>query len=488
MKKHKYKNSGYSSGGASPSKNTLKEWTPRHYSAVSDLDTNLNILRNRSFDLAINSPIGAAAINTMLNGTISTGLKIFPTPDFKALKMSADAVREWSRRTQTLFNQWANSLDCDFNRRNNFFELQRIAFISYLADGDCFCLFKRRKDSAYTLKLQLIEAQRVSNPLTNGALINSVEMLKGNGRIVNGVEVDGSGRLTAIHISNKIWNEPFTGTPELKWQRVKMFGENGFRNVLHICYDTRPDMFRGAPLLAPVIESLKQVARYSDAELTASIIKSFFALFFVQSNTDFNLNQILPQEEFDLKEYKLGAGTLNRLPVGVDVKSVESGNSQSNFAPYVDFFIKIIGSALRIPFEVLMANFQSSFSASRAALIEADREFKNRRTSFVNDFCQPIYESWLLENIARGIIDAPGFFDNPFIKNCWSTADWRVEVSPAIDPLKEISAAKLRIETGISTREIEATRIGNDFWQVAEQLKMENELFQKKFDNPPYSD
>ena len=475
MKKHKYKNSGYSSGGASNSNNTIKTWQPRHYSAVSDLDANLNILRNRSFDLAINSPIGAAAINTMLNGTISTGLKIFPTPDFKTLNISAENVREWSRRTQTLFNQWANSLDCDFNRRNNFFELQRIAFISYLADGDCFCLFKRRKDSAYTLKLQLIEAARVSNPLTNGALINSVEMLKGNGRIVNGVEVDAGGRLTAIHISNKIWNEPFTGTPELKWQRVKMFGENGFRNVLHICYDTRPDMFRGAPLLAPVIESLKQVARYSDAELTASIIKSFFALFFVQSNTDFNLNQILPQEEFNLNEYKLGAGTLNKLPIGVDVKSVESGNSQSNFAPYVDYFVKMIGAALRIPGEVLMANFQSSYSASRAALIAAESEFKNRRASFVNDFCQPIYEAWLMEAVARGIIDAPGFFDNDFIRNSWSAADFRVEVSPSIDELKQVSAAEKRIMLGISSRHIECTKLGNDYDIVSEELKQETE-------------
>lgn len=476
MKKHKYKNSGYSHGGAAVDKPTLKTWFPRHFSSKSDLDLNLSLLRDRAFDLTSNSPIGAAAINTMLSGTISTGLKLFPTPKFRELGLTAEAARRWSRQVQTEFNLWADNLDCDFYHRNNFYELQRIAFQSYLTDGDCFCLFRRRSPKPYTLRLQILESQRVSNPITNGGLINGVEMIYGNNRIINGVEVDKSGKTVAIWVSNRIWNEPATTTPELKYQRVKFIGDNGNQNILHICYDTRAEMFRGAPLLAPVIESLKQVARYSDAELTSAIIKSFFSLFFIQPNSNFNLNEITGETDLDVREYKLGSGTISALPRGVDIKTVESGNTQSTFSPFVEYFIKATGAAIGVPYEVLVNNFQSSYSASRAAILEAEKTFRQRRQAFILDFCKPIYSAWLTEAVATGRIAANGFFDNELTRYLWSNADFRCEISPPIDEVKAVTAAEKRIALGISTREIESVRIGNDFYDVAEQLKFENDL------------
>jgi len=54
-------NSGYSEGGASQTNNILKTWNPWKLSSKSDIDQNLNPLRNRAADTAINTPIGAAA-------------------------------------------------------------------------------------------------------------------------------------------------------------------------------------------------------------------------------------------------------------------------------------------------------------------------------------------------------------------------------------------------------------------------------------------
>ena len=225
-KKTRYVNSGYSGGGASHSKPTLKTWQPAHYSSKSDLELNLKTLRERAFDLAINSPLGAAVISTLLNGTIGSGLKLYPQPKFKELGIPAEAAREWARRVQLEFALWAEGLTCDYYRRNNFYELQRIAFQSYLTDGDIFCLFKRQfGGSPYSLRLQLIESQRVSNPLERGAMFGNVEMQLPNGnKIINGVEVSKSGQLQAVWISNKIWNEPMTTDAELTWRRVRIFG------------------------------------------------------------------------------------------------------------------------------------------------------------------------------------------------------------------------------------------------------------------------
>lgn len=478
------KNSGYSEGGASHRSKALKLWNPQHYSAKSDIDMNLKVLRDRASDLVCNSPLGAAAVRTQLTGVVNSGLKLFPRIKADDLGLSAEAAREWNRRTKQEFELWANDLTCDFYGRNNFFELQRIAYLNELTDGDCFCLFRRRiprGDNPYSLKLQLIEAQRVSNPSYSIA-VECAGKKKGS-RIVNGIEVDKSGILQAIWVSNRIWNEPTNLNPELSWQRVKINGEKSqARNILHLCYDTRIEQFRGEPYLSPVIETIKNVSRYADAELTSAIIKAFFALFFEQDEGNFDLNQMGFERNdpcIDVNEYKIDNGSFVGLPRGVKVKAIDNTNAQSTFESFTNQFVAQIASGLGLPHEVVLKKFNSSYSASKAALLQAQEEFRQRRAAFVQDFCQPIYENFLVEAVALGRIDAPGFFDDAVKRRQWSAADWRTETSHLLDPLKEISAAKIRLELGLSTHEQEAALCGTDFFENTNQLGLERELLRK---------
>ncbi|MBR2732734.1 MAG: phage portal protein, partial [Selenomonadaceae bacterium] len=254
-----------------------------------------------------------------------------------------------------------------------------------------------------------------------------------------------------------------------------------------ICKDTRPDQFRGVPFLAPVIEVIKQMSRYADAELTSAVIKSFFSIFFTQPASNLDFNQIAGQGEqdssapcVDVSEYRLGSATMAALPRGVDVKSIDSSNAQSTFDVFTNAFLTQIGAALNIPYELLVKKFQSSYSASRAALLQASDEFRQRKAAFVNDFCQPIYEQWLAEAVALGRIKAPGFFDDPLTRSLWTSAAWYNERSGILDPVKETQAAILRLDAGLTTysREI-AESEGQDFDEVVATLAQEREMLSK---------
>lgn len=138
-------------------------------------------------------------------------------------------------------------------------------------------------------------------------------------------------------------------------------------------------------------------------------------------------------------------------------------------------FCQLIGSALGIPYEVLLKEFNSSYSASRAALLEAWEEFKMRRKWFVDDFCQPVYEVWLAEAVARGRIKAPGFFDDPMIRAAWCCAQWIGPVQGQLDPLKEANAAVILTEHGFKTHEQVTREMGGGDWEAnVEQLAIEN--------------
>ena len=490
------KNSGYSDGGASHTSNILKSWNPIKLSSKSDIDRNLRTLRNRAADEAINTPIGAAAIYSSATHAVGTGLTLFPRPKAKVLGITAEQAKEWTRKVQAEFEAWADSKGCDMYRRNNFYDLQHIAYLSYLTDGDAFALFRRKapnKMNPYSLRIQLLEANRISNPLDLGLTnYTSVEMnapTPGH-RIVSGVEVDADGAIEGYWVSNKVPYDTadIVGAPE--WVKVKAVGEQtGVPNILQICHDTRADQYRGVPYLAPVLETLKQTSRYTTAELASAIVKSFFSLFFTETPSGSTLDSVLGNSFdedpmapcVDVGDYALGAGTLNALPKGVDVKSVDASNAQSTFGIFLESLIKQVGAALGQPYEVLMKSFTSSYSASRAALLQAWDEYKQRRIWFARDFCQPIYEVWLTEAVALGRIEAPGFFSDPVIRKAWCNAEWFGPTMSILDPVKDVTGSHLRIQYGLSTREREAAEMtGSDFEENLEQLAYEQSLMVAK--------
>ena len=149
----------------------------------------------------------------------------------------------------------------------------------------------------------------------------------------------------------------------------------------------------------------------------------------------------------------------------------------TGFDAFVKTFSKLIGAGLGIPYDVLVKEYNSSYSSARAALLDAWEDFRTRRKWFIDDFCQPVYEVWLSEAVARGRIKAPGFFGDPLVRNAWCGARWIGPVQGSIDPLKEAKAAVLQIQNALKTHEqVTMEMSGGDWEENVEQLARENEL------------
>lgn len=80
---------------------------------------------------------------------------------------------------------------------------------------------------------------------------------------------------------------------------------------------------------------------------------------------------------------------------GEDVVFADPKRPGSGFPGFVEAVATQVGAALEIPKDLLMKAFNASYSASRAALLEAWKAFQMRRQWFTADFCRPIYEIWL---------------------------------------------------------------------------------------------
>jgi len=457
---------------------------------------NLFTLRMRSRSLYMGAPLATSAIKSFESNVVGAGLQLRPKIDFEFLGLSRDEAKQWEAHTRREFALWANKQrNCDATRINDFYEMQCLCLVSWLLNGDGWALIASEpptKFAPYGLRIHLIEGDRVQNPNTTAfsGLTGQVWFNTKTGfRVYNGVEIDDNGAVVAYHVCN-FYPNSFIPTMSLRrWTRVPAYGEEtGLPNVLQVMHSERPEQYRGVPLLAPVIESLKQLTRYIDAELIAAVINGFFTAF-IQSDLPTN-DLVLGESQDEVQKvdhteygYEMGPGNINRLMPGEKVEIADPKRPSKNFDQFVTALARYIGAAIEVPYEVLLKSFESSYSASRAALLEAWKAFRMRRSWLAKDFCQPVYEIWLSEAVARGRIIAPGFFDDPIIRAAWSKAEWNGPSQGQIDPLKEVLAAQKRVDNGFSTREKETIELTGGDWDAnIEQITRENALMKEAND------
>lgn len=467
--------------GARSEKNSLRTWFTTTASADTDTIYDLRTLRGRSRDLVRNTPIATGAVATMVSNVIGSGLSLRCLPDFESLNMTEDQADEFAENVEREFRLWAASADCDITRTQNFYGLQSLAFRSFMESGDTFALLPMldRKTGPYQLKIQLIEADRIDIPggtLAGIGIQNLTPDSKDTkNKIIGGVEIDSNGAPLAYHVASQHPGD-VAFSSSIKWTRVEAFGQKtGRRNVLHIFERLRPGQTRGVPMLAPVIEPLKQLGRYSDSELMAAVVGAMFTVF-VKMDTVEGLNadggfaddqpaaNTATQLVDKTKQIGLGNGSVVDLAPGESIELADPKRPNTAFDAFVSSILRQIGVAIGIPYEVLVKHFTASYSASRAALIQAWQTFKLRRDFVTTGFCNPVYEAWMEEAVAIGRIDAPGFFDDPAIRRAYLGCEWVGDAPGQIDPLKEIQAAELRLEVGVSDLASETMELRGRVW------------------------
>ena len=462
--------SGYDA--ASTTRRVNKTWRSPLGSADTDDLPSLGKLRANSRDAFRNQPLVKGGIDTIRYNTIGGGLVLQSQPNHTQIGISEEDASAWAKDVEFKFLRlWADSKNCDAERTKHWGEIQVVALYSALLSGDTFALLPHiDRNSSFSLAVQLIEADRVSNPNQR------MDTEKTAGGITTGLYGD-----PVTYHFNKY--HPGGIAKKNEWVDVPAFGkESGRVNVIHLAERTRPGQKRGVPILAPVMESLKVLSEYTTAELEAALISGLYTVFVKTESGE--LPDPLPgdngEQDGDDRTMELAPGLIVGLKDGESIDTANPGRPNQAFDGFVMSIIKQIGAALQVPYELLIKHFSSSYSASRAALLEAWKAFKTRRAWFAKDFCQPIYEEWLYEAVLTGVVVAPGFLENETIRVAYCGAAWNGPQPGQLDPVKETAAAVARVEAGFSTRTKEAAEMtGTDFEQNARIAKRENVLLKE---------
>lgn len=459
----------YGSHGASQTLNSLIGWIVNAGDAEDNIDLYSSKLRQRARDLFTGGGLARSGPNTLTTSVVGWGIQPKPKIDGDFLGLSDEQREQTEQSILREFRVWAGNTMCDAERQQNFYGLQQLAFLSMLMSGDVFALFgmKENRRTPYKTTVRLLEADRICTPESSGN--STSEETASGGRIIDGVEIDREGAVVRYHIASR---SPLAenNTRELTWTAIEAFGrETGYPNILHIMTYERPEQRRGIPFVASEIEGIKQFTRYMNAELAANVVSAMLTVFITSEEDDgkFGMEDAVNEEEKvtnDDLQLELAPGAIYNMPPGKKVETVNPLRNNSQFETFVNTCITVMASSMGIPKEVLVKKYESNYTAARAALLDFWRTVKVYRTRFNEGFNQPIYEQWLSEAVASGRINAPGFFDDPAVRQAWCGCLWMGASMGHVDPLKEVNAASVRIANNITTQEQEAAEYNGNDW------------------------
>lgn len=442
------------------------------------------LLRKRSKQLFTENLYARGIIRRLITNEINKGLALEATPDADILGLDLDEISKWSENIERRFFIWGKRRELsDYRQLRTFGEIQQQARMMALVSGDVLIVL--RQGATGLPNVDLIDADCIENPIDTKTI--SAVTSRGN-KICHGVEVDKAGRHVAFFVRQE----------DYAYARIPAYGEKTGRKQAWLFYGTEKqiDEIRGQSILALVLQSLKEIDRYRDAEQRAAVVNSMIALWVektedkmgtlpltggaVRKDTYTTQNDSQGRKDVQFSTNMPGM-MLQELAHGEKPTSYDTKRPNVNFGAFEAAIVSAISWGLEIPPEVLTLGFENNYSASRGAVNELKMYLEKARDLTGNNLCAPIYEDFLLSEALKNNIKADGFlkaWQDPSRWDeygAWTLSDWAGAIKPNVDLLKEVRAYIELVEQGWITRDRAARELtGMKFSKVVQQLSREN--------------
>ena len=472
---------------------------------VKNYVLNYDILRLRSWQSYLESELTPTVIDKFILWVIGSGLKLQSHPSELVLKSAGISIdtEKFNESVEARWNIFSESKMSDYSSNITLNQMQKEAFKNVLLGGDILVI-QRIVDGV--VKVQIIDGQHVSSQY--GSVDSSSPAMKNGNRIINGIEVDPTGK----HIAYWVRSNPLN-TLSFAFERIPAYGAKTGLRMAFMVYGKkhRLDNLRGIPKMTTNLETLKKLERYKEATvgsaeerqkivyqivhlahstgenpLSTQLSKAF--------NTSPGYDSDLPTDINGTQLANTVAATTNKqtynMPIGSELKALESKN-ELFFKEFYETNVNIVCASIGIPPNVAMSMYNDSFSASRAALKDWEHTLHVNRKDFATQFLQPIYELWLHVEVLKGSIIAPGYFrailDKDQMTICAYTSNYFIGANvPHIDPLKEVKAEREKLgPSGANiplttaeqaTRSLNGGDVNENMKQYSNELKKSIEL------------
>jgi lambda family phage portal protein len=383
------------------------------------------------------NPIARAAVNKMCDHVVDAGLMLQPHCTDPKLR---DQIK-------ALWLDWCKT--CDASGRGDFGGMQYRAFREMLNGGDAFYMHRYCLPSEQTVpyRVKILAADYV--PVQAPTLL-----AKG------GIETNVDGRPVAYWM----WDRHPDDVREVPPQLIRVDA----RHVGHLFNPSEESYLRGDPFITPVLINISGMGRYNWAELARKESSSKFLAFITKKDGGEDRSFLGEDEEHpDPSGQSYGMieeNTVQVLDNGEDIKFHQGVDVGGQYDAYLTWQMRFISTGLGITFEDLTSDMEHvndrTIRASKESFHKNIRQLQRRVLAY--QFCQPIYERFLLAAIAAGKLDVPAGTDYSDL----FSARWVSNGSMGVNPVQEMAAYKAAVRDGFMSRSEVVNKLGYDVEQV----------------------
>ena len=165
------------------------------------------------------------------------------------------------------------------------------------------------------------------------------------------------------------------------------------------------------------------------------------------------------------------------LDAGDEIQVVNPSGQASNAKDMVSILLRGVSSALGLSYEAVSRDMsQSTYSSARQNLIEDRETYKEWQHYLSEHLCRKVYAWWMESCVMAKSLDIPDYFTNP---EKYTECKWIAKGMSWIDPVKEVNANRIAMETNQTTLQEVAAEQGKDWRAILEQRAKEKQLMKE---------
>lgn len=443
------------------------DWTTAPTSGNHDLRQGLRTLRARSRDLARNDPyikkfLSMVAVNVV--GAKGVTLQVKARPPLES--ETGPVVDEMLNRTvEERWADWCHAEHASASGRYSFCDMQR-ELMRYLArDGETLVRMMPAANP-YGFTLRFYDPNYLDE--------THADTLPNGSRIIMGVEVDANDRAVAYHLTTPYYDY-YPGLNQMR-ERVRVPASE----MLHLFLPTEDaSQVRGVPWAHAVMGRLHQLNKYNEAEVVAARLGACKGGFLTPpANDETGGVPVDPDTETQMTvpSFDVEPAMLPVLPTGWGFQEFDPTHPNTGYADFEKAVVRSIASGLLCSYFSLGNNLNDvNYSSARIGLLEERDLWRMLQQWMIEHFCRRVYQAWLRHAMMSGALQITVEDYERVKEGVWQPRgfDW-------VDPVKDITAAIIAINNGLTTRTAQLAERGEDFEDVVSTLRAEQERLREQ--------
>jgi lambda family phage portal protein len=497
-------------GGLEGAQYTSREtaaWTPNFLNPDGTVNYVKATADARARDTTLNDGYAYGGLNVHRDSIVGAQYRLNAKPVWQLIPGAtedwADAFQQETELRFRLASE-SNAAWLDVERTKSFTAMVRLAIACFFTSGEVTATpdWIREPDRPFKTAVLMFSPDRLCNP--NG-LPDSQFQRRGVLKDARGKPISYSvrnGDQYATYAQNGMWSWS-TFPARTRWGRTQM---------IHIADQVLPGQTRGVADMVSVLKQMRMTSKFQDITLQNAVINASYAATIESELPDSVLQAAMGSTTGNgfgsdylafVQQYmaqlgvfvqngsnlKIDGAKIPHLYPGTSLNMKPIGTPGGVGQPFEASLLRHIAAGLNISYEELSKDYsQVSYSSARASMANAEKGMKARKRLVADRFADEVYQLWLEEAWVSGDLPMPpGYsrlkgaqlFYKPYMKEAISSAIWVGSGAGQIDELKETQAAILKVQSGLSTYELEAAKLGVDWRDIFAQSVREQKYIEK---------